>query len=315
MSTLSQFFSTASSAPEEEKVKSTVCIIDTTQSITLPSETTYVGYGVLGPGGPGHPCEFQAGAGGGFSWRDGAISCGVDFTVCAVIGASPCHACFNSETTATCISGFSIGDICATSGQAYASCSDCDPPTPGSGFGGLINTSGGSSCRLDKFCFRASSGGGGAGGVYKDGGHGDQNGGGMGGSNANRFGGGGGGSFIETNDGAVGRGARCEFFNTDTSILCLLIPAETGFITSYASDERFSLAKTYFAAAGGGGGASSCNCFNIGASGGGGGYQGRGGFGGGSGRESLDKPSPGGGSSNESDEGGDGFAMIEFWKD
>lgn len=301
MSTLSQFFGGggggALSAGSEVKY------FFESDTITIPSNVDYVAYAVMGGGGEG----IGGGSGGGFSWRDGNITCDTDFTVCAVVG---------SGGSASCITGLCTGVISATGGGGENS--------PGVGSGGTINTCGGSGGGDGN-----TGAGGGAGGLTNNGGDGgrDQSGGGGMSSGPRNddfaFLVGGTGGYAESDsftqngsNGFVGAGGIAS--DTTEPVNCSQSAPTSGFFPSFTT-RGYSQSKTFLFAAGGGG-ATQCNPNKgqNGAPGGGGGWRASGGFGGGSGAGNCCAIGGRGGgtganSGNCVGNASPGFAVIEYW--
>jgi len=247
MSTLSQFFPTSSTTSTIVGGGSNFRLFSSTASVTLPSCTTYAAYVTIG-GGTGEGVRPD---GAGFSYRDITVTGACTF--CAVVGG-------------LCGTSFACGlgcNICATGGTGSA---------PGMGFCGDINSCGGVGC---------CCAGGGAGGLFGSGGYGGtQAGVGGGGGGFGSGGGGGGGSYCASvcylggfggggggrggspttcgvgaggGSGLVGTGGGGSVFVS----LCSTLPGspgQSGWITQYTNDGRYSQLKTYVAAAGGGGG-------------------------------------------------------------
>ena len=347
MSTLSQFFPTGAGAGEENT--SGFRLFNTTGSYTLPAGVCEVAYAVIGGGSgrvgfcqPGAATYYIGGGGGGFAFKEGLLSCGSTFTVCAVVAApTACAgsgACIYGGTS--CLSGFSTGTICATGAKSCITA--CNPQSGqccavGCGIGGDINTCGGHGG-----CARSNSGcggGGGAGGIFGNGGQGGNNsssccpgnaplgggggygsGGGGGGAEylcpiGNTFGcGGSGGAGL----GADGKNTGGSSWSGGAGGTCSSGPT-SGFYVSYTDSGKYSQSKTFLAASGGGGWGGSClgnsGAFagHGGASGGGAGVGGSGGFGGGGSGQSDSCGGIGGGSGHCGTRGGCGFAIIEWW--
>jgi hypothetical protein len=335
MSTLSQFFGAGGGGFNGIGLStgSAFELVTSTKNVAIPSNVKYVAYAVMGQGGdacnriigdsPEYPgCGTRcSGGGGGFSYREGAISCGSPFNACVIIGAS-------TSITNLCNPSSGVTAICATRGCFNG----------GTGYLGLINTSGGNGICT---CGGPSAsnvgvnwGGGGAGGIYGNGGNGTCNGGGGG------FGSGGGGGSLGCGggfgspsqstaggNGLAGRGAS-------GAPGCNALAAEPGFIVQFTRCGQYSQGKTFFAAAGGGG----SNYAPAAAGGGGGSWptsfpQSSGGFGGGSGSGrgpavpaglalscSTEQNNFGGGAGAASAfscpscaSGGAAIAMIEWW--
>jgi len=284
MSTLSQFFGSASTGGGASNATSVMRVFTTTGSLTLPSNTVYVAYGALGGGGQWSQNsatsqeQRRSGGGGGFAFKEGEHSGSA--TVCAIVGAAgqPCECCLIQRKTqggTSCVSGFTPGTICATNGCCF--CAGC-------GVGGDINTCGG------RGAYNTSCGGGaGAGGLFGNGGSPNHSSGGGGygsggGGGAGRStcvtvtcadavcfscnpdlpmreyaeGGGGGqaGSQWNGGSGLAGIGGRSSHFGTCANCGVgglQLNEAQGGYIPQYTIC-GYSQAKTYFAAAGGGGG-------------------------------------------------------------
>lgn len=283
MSTLSQFFGSASTGGGASNATSVMRVFTTTGSLTLPTNTVYVAYGAMGGGGQysqnsaTSQAQKRSGGGGGFAFKEGEHS--GTATICAIVGAAgePCECCIIQRKTqggTSCVTGFTPGTICATNGCCW--CAGC-------GVGGDINTCGGRG-GYNGHCL----GGAGAGGLFGNGGSpnhspggggfGSGGGGGSGYNNElsatcadaccfscntgpmvhNAQGGGGGqpGSMWKGGSGLAGMGGRSSHFSTcaNCGVGGLQInEAQGGYIPQY-NICGYSQAKTYFAAAGGGGG-------------------------------------------------------------
>lgn len=354
MSTLSQFFGSgggAAGAPGTGQVT----FFRENGSVTIPSDATYVAYGVMGGGGGTCMVTGEgnwAGAGGGFSYKELALTLPAPISVCATVGAGGATggpgvggpaasdggtSCFTSTSPAwTAISATGGDQGCCT-----AQCS-----SGGTGSGGDINTCGGGQWAPSPSASN-HTGGAGAGGVLGDafdfntsacplayGTLSFQ----LHGNTASS-----GGAFsintgFASQPGLVGKAGNSGYAcSTFYSSIDTVSSGESGWISGYTRDGRTSTAKTFFSAAGGGGGLS-CSQGNQyvpggdgGAGGAGGygycGYHGNSGFGAGgtggpvSNRGGMAGCGGGAGGMNHNcpnastfPAGGNGVAIIEFWE-
>jgi hypothetical protein len=335
MSTLSQFFGKGNITGSRH------VIVQSTQNVLIPSNVKYVAYAVMGAGSSGSsfpPLSPSVGSiggpGGGFSYREGAVSCASNFNACVIIGGVGCHCTRTvSSITGLCSPTSGVTAICASSGYTCV----CIVPPPGINFSlnfagigylGNINSNGGCAqinCATPNSRF--GNGHGGAGGLYGPGGNGGVSLGpslGQGNNGGGGFGSGGGGGGSQGFTGPPGSGTDAGTsaqgagggnpgycaFSSSAGIGGVGLaggPGTPGYIIQYAAC-GYSQGKTYFAAAGGGGN----RCFSGGAGGGGGACNGDGGFGaGGSGPLGG---SPFGGGGGTMDVAGKSIAMIEWWE-
>lgn len=129
MSTLSQFFNSAASSGAGG-----VSYFGTSGTLTVPSDVTYIAYGAMGAGSSGcvNPaCIISGGAGGGFSWWEGAVNCASPFNLTVTVGSAGANG-------GTSIVSGGPNTICATGGLSTG--------VGGIGYCGLINTCGGTGC-------------------------------------------------------------------------------------------------------------------------------------------------------------------------
>jgi hypothetical protein len=310
MSTLSQFFGGGGTTTGLglASTGSQLAIVGATQNVAIPSNVKYVAYAVMGAGS----CAYGnnglcSGGGGGFSYREGCISCGSPFNACVIIGGPGTNSSRStSSITGLCNSTSGVSAICATSGLGICL---------GIGYLGIINNPGGCG-----FCNSepsgGNSGGGGAGGLLGKGGNVDpgpcSGGGGFGSG-----GGGGGGRFGSEGGGGGSRGSGNPSASGDGGGGLAGSAGIPGYIVQFVTRGDYSQGKTYFAAAGGGGRGctgfpTSTMGYSAGA-GGGGGYRGAGGFGGGAGGQVVDGAGFGGGAAISSGAAGGSIAMIEWF--
>ena len=172
MSTLSQFFNSAASSGAGG-----VSYFGTSGSLTVPSDATYIAYGAMGAGSSSNINSWvvSGGAGGGFSWWEGAVNCASPFNLTVTVGSAGANG-------GTSIVSGGPNTVCATGGLSTG--------VGGIGYCGLINTCGGtgcvkcynySCCNPDGYgpgtyviqCARSISAGG-SGGLLGDGGPGSQ---------------------------------------------------------------------------------------------------------------------------------------------
>ena len=300
MSTLSQFFNTGGGSGSSIR-GTTLCIMNTTGSFSIPNTIEKVAYGAIGGGGGGNRkgCSllpFYGGGGGGFAYKEAELTCSVSFNVCAIIGAG--GTC-NSNGGTTSITGLSSGNICATGGSGGTNGAG---GAGGQGFGGDINNCGGGG--------GDRGGGGGAGGLLGRGGNGGCGGGG--------YGSGGGGALCAEpgapelgmligNDGLYSlSSSTVPVTDTTCKIVYDCAPPPTLF-TKYGD---YSQARSFFGVANG-----ASNCSSLTPYPGGGGYFGDGAFGGGGALSCCGGcGGGGGGGGSTAGLGGNGIAMIEYWE-
>lgn len=249
MSSLSQFFNNNSTL-----TGGTVSFLGTTSSVTIPSDASYVAYGVIGAGSMGTHCRVDCcggcgngAGGGGFSWWDGAFSCSSPVTLCATVGAT------GATGGSSCVTG--LTNIYATGGNAN---------TGGAGSNGLINTCGGCGnnincpsppcCNGSYWCYRYYlTTGGGAGGLFANGGNGFCAGGGGFGS------GGGAGMSNCLGGGWLGNPSSGSIAGAGVNGC----PGNPGFSNQVTLAGKYSTAKSFLSASGGGAGQTTYCCGNI----------------------------------------------------
>jgi len=277
MSTLSQFFGSgggAAGAPGTGQVT----FFRENGSVTIPSNATYVAYGVLGAGGgacidsPGN--KGGSGAGGGFSYKEVALTLPAPITVTATVGAggTPCNPYQTGSSGGTsCLASPSPAwtTVCATGGAIGCNCTVVQIDG-GVGSGGDINANGGTFCTIpgplaiQGDFLNYGFGGSGAGGLFGPALDFDPN----CGFNVNInynldrcFRDGSGGAYSANTgvagfDGLLGKAGGTTNHSPTSGLTrgAANNHGENAWVQGYTRDGRLSTSKTFFGAAGGGGG-------------------------------------------------------------